>query len=507
MNHSLLIENESKRLNIRLPLLICFAMFTAWQIGVFSYSGEALAVTGRLPFGVDAGNFTPLISLGYLVSIAYMLALPRRIVQAERVIASAALLSALALNLPLSHETRTRVERAQLFCCSVLVGCETALIVGLFSERTAVKHLLVAYGLIFAIAGLMQNQFFDVPYRVFQYFNVAAIVLQLVFYLKLPANVWPRYAEKDTAPALTYPKKLFAGLLILCFLGNILISFGLSVAESVPHGVFVFDCAFALSAVVGYALFRRAGLPPLRFVSVTVLVSVVGFILAMVALYVPKLTLFACALLGPGTAANILIPYYGVVMSKRYPSRFIAPVMIGISFAASVLLLSWLIEAFRENEILLYTLYIAIAVIMAVVFLMLEPYLLYSFRGRSALADLLETRKPEAEDNETKRRETAPAGNADSFPEAPQNIHISESAQRVALRSVEKLTHKELEIMELMLQGFTAGDIARQTVNAVRTINTHQSRIYAKLQIHKISELFALERQLREEQGKTNALL
>jgi hypothetical protein len=119
------------------------------------------------------------------------------------------------------------------------------------------------------------------------------------------------------------------------------------------------------------------GPSPLRFASISVLVSVTGFILAIVTLYVPVLALPACVLLGPGTATCILIPYSGVVMTKRYPSRFISPAIIGISFVASVLLLAWLIEAFRKNTTLLYTLYLAIAVAMAVVYLFLEPYLLY----------------------------------------------------------------------------------------------------------------------------------
>jgi DNA-binding CsgD family transcriptional regulator len=503
MNDSILNENESKRLNIRLPFLICFAMFTAWQIGVFSYSGEALAVEGRLPFDIDAGNFTPLISLGYLISIAYMLAFPKRIVWAERVMACAALLSALALYLPLAHGTRAIVFLAQLFCCCVMIGFETALIVGLFSEHTAVKHLLVAYGLIFAIAGFMQNQFFEVPYWVFQHFNVAAIALQLIFYCKLPGNVWPRYVSRETTPAPVCPKNLFLGLFILCFLGNILISFGLSVAESVRHGVFVFDCSFALFAVLGYLLFRRANLSPLRFVSVMVLLSVVGFILAMVALYIPSLTLLACILLGPGTAANILIPYYGVVMSKRYPSRFISPAIIGISFGSSVLLLSWLIEMFRKNAAMLYTLYIAIAVVMAVVFLMLEPYLLYSFQGRSAVKKLLDDRPNDEEEypeNAVVATETADGEPEKPVPELPEGVRISEKTRRVASHSVEKLTRKEIEIMELMLSGLTSREIAKQTINSVGTINSHRARIYEKLQIHKIGELFALENRLRDEQ-------
>jgi hypothetical protein len=159
---------------------------------------------------------------------------------------------------------------------------------------------------------------------------LAALALQILFYWKLPAHVWPEYVGQGTV--LACPVRLFAGLLTLCFLGNILISFGISVAERVEHGLFVFYMSFAVFAITGYALLGRLGLSPLRFASIAVLVSVTGFILAIVTLYVPVLAMPACVLLGPGTAACILIPYYGVVMSKRYPSRFISPAIIGISF-------------------------------------------------------------------------------------------------------------------------------------------------------------------------------
>jgi len=78
MTHPLLVENERKRLNFRLPLLICFAMFVAWQMGVGYYSGETLSLDGRTPLPVDLGNFTLIIAAGYILSIVFMLVLPYR---------------------------------------------------------------------------------------------------------------------------------------------------------------------------------------------------------------------------------------------------------------------------------------------------------------------------------------------------------------------------------------------------------------------------------------------
>ncbi|MDR1642461.1 MAG: LuxR C-terminal-related transcriptional regulator [Clostridiales bacterium] len=491
MTSSILRDNEEKRLEIKLPWLICFAMFTAWQIGVFSYSGAALAVEGRLPMDIDAGNFTPLISLGYLVSIAAMILFPKGIVKAERVVAIVAFFSAFALHLPLSPEARTIVYLLQLFCCCVMIGFETALIIGLFSEKTAILHLLVAYGLIFVIAGLMQNQFFDIPYSAFQIFNLIAIALQLAFYFKLPSteDAWPAYVKKESFDDC--PKKLFAGLLGLCFLGNVLISFGLSVAEGATNGVFIFDLSFAAFAILGYILFKRAGVSPLRVASVSVIVSVAGFILAMVSLYVPALALAACFLLGPGTAANILIPYYGVFMSKRYPSKHIAPLIIGISFVSSVLLLSWLIEAFRNNTALLYVMYIAIAISMAILYLLLEPYLLYSFGGKRIISDeraseMNETAKAAVQEELAEDAIFASA----SIPIPAEPPATSSSPEATALPDF-GLTGRELQVAQELMKGCSAKQIALKLYISPNTVATHRRNIYSKLSVHNVPELIA----------------
>jgi DNA-binding CsgD family transcriptional regulator len=492
MSYSILAENEQKRLSLSLPWLCCFAMFTAWQIGVFSYSGAALAVRGRLPLDIHVGNLTPLISLGYILSIAWMLIFPKRIVRAERVMAALALLSALALYLPFPLAAATVFFLIQLLCCCVMIGFETAIIAGLFSEKTAVRHLLIAYGLVFIPAALMQADFFETPYWVFQHFNVAALVLQLLFYCKLPSRVWPRYVRKGTA--LARPKRLFEGLFVLCFLGNIVFSFGISVAEGAVHGVFVFYISFAVFAIAGYALLRHFGISPLRYASISVVVSVVGFIIAIVALYVPALTLPACVLLGPGTAVCILIPYYGVVMTRRYPSRFVSPVIIAISFAASVLLLSWLIEVFRENTTLLYTLYLAIAVATAVLYLFLEPYLLYSFRGRPLISDEEIAGIVRTASGADPSPENPGEGTAAGPPPEPvlAEPSLTERQRNLIAGAFDKLTLKELAVAELLMQGFKYEVICTRLHISKNTAYWYRRQLFDKLQIGSLQELFAL---------------
>jgi DNA-binding CsgD family transcriptional regulator len=477
MGDSILAENERKRLDLGLPWLFCFAMFTAWQVGVFSYSGAALAVVGRLPLGMDSGNLMPLITAGYLISIAYMTIFPRRIVWAERVLSCLALVSAAALYLPFPSLPLTLLFLVQLLCCCVMIGFETALIIGLFSDRCTVKYLFAAYGLIFFIAAFMQNQFFEVSYGAFKIFNVIALVMQLAFYCKLPAGVWPEYVRKGTA--LVCPRRLFAGLFALCFLGTIMFSFGISVAEGVEHGVFVFYMSFSAFAVGGYGILRRFRLSPLRIVFFSIVASVAGFIFAIMSLYVSALALSACILLGLSCVPCFLAAYYGLVMTKRYPSRFICPVIIGISLVTSVVILGALIEVFRNNTSLLYTVYLAIAVTLAVLYLAVEPYLLYSFRGRRLISEEGIVEIAGQGESETGKTALSPA--------EPSLINLS----LTAAPAFDKLSARELAIAEMMMQGFRYADICKRLNIKKTTAYWYRNQLFDKLQVRSVREMIA----------------
>jgi DNA-binding CsgD family transcriptional regulator len=479
MTLSILAENERKRLTLPLPWLFCFAMFTAWQIGVISLSGNALSVNGRTPLGIDSGNLTPVFSLGFILSIVYMLIFPKKIVWAERVLAGAALLSALAFCLPFSPETLTLVFIIQLLCCCVMIGFETALIVGLFSDKTAIKLLLAAYGIVFILSAFLQNDFYTTPFWVFKIFTVIALVLQMLFYIRLPANVWTEYTRRGSG--LVCPKGLFAGLCTLCFLGSIMFSFGMSAAESVVHGVFVFNLSFAVFAIAGYVLIKRLHFSPLRYATVSVVVSVAGFILIIVSQYAPVLAMPACVLLGAGVADNMLGPYYGLVMTKRYPSRFITPGITGIAFVSSILILGALIEAFRENTAFLYILYLAIAVVTAVLYLVLEPYLLYSFRGKPLISDEEISGLAQAETGETQ--------NSSAESDEPP---LTERQQSLAACAFDNLTARELAIAEMLMQGFKYKDICRRLNIKKNTVYWYKRQIFDKLQIGAMHEMFAL---------------
>lgn len=65
----------------------------------------------------------------------------------------------------------------------------------------------------------------------------------------------------------------------------------------------------------------------------------------------------------------------------------------------------------------------------------------------------------------------------------------------IVKQSIEALTDREREIMELAAQGFTAKDIAEQLNITIRTVDTHKNNIFRKMGFKNSAELvkFALK--------------
>ena len=80
-----LSHNEALRKEIPLLLLLCFSLFSTWQMGVIFFSSNTLSIGGRTPLPIEADSTTILVVAGYLLSIGFMLLFPRKIVWAERI--------------------------------------------------------------------------------------------------------------------------------------------------------------------------------------------------------------------------------------------------------------------------------------------------------------------------------------------------------------------------------------------------------------------------------------
>ncbi|MBQ7048703.1 MAG: hypothetical protein IJN86_07115, partial [Clostridia bacterium] len=97
MNHPILIENQQKRRDIPLWMLVCFAMFSFWQMGFIYYFLEpSSALDGKIPIDINIDYGTLLTAACYVHAILVMIFLPKIIVYTQRIATGVALLSAIA---------------------------------------------------------------------------------------------------------------------------------------------------------------------------------------------------------------------------------------------------------------------------------------------------------------------------------------------------------------------------------------------------------------------------
>ena len=103
---------------------------------------------------------------------------------------------------------------------------------------------------------------------------------------------------------------------------------------------------------------------------------------------------------------------------------------------------------------------------MVMLYLLLEPYLIYSFHGKSALEAAIEESR-----------------GADKEPP------LTKEQQNLCGNAFDKLTKRELEVADSMLKGMSYTEIAKEFEINPSTVLVHQRNLYSKLQIHSKTEL------------------
>ncbi|MBR3610827.1 MAG: helix-turn-helix transcriptional regulator, partial [Oscillospiraceae bacterium] len=180
---------------------------------------------------------------------------------------------------------------------------------------------------------------------------------------------------------------------------------------------------------------------------------------------VPALAYVACALIGFGMAACMLAPLYGVPIMKSYPSKFIAPSIIGLALSA-VLVHAVIAEMFLGAYTALYIFYAVIMGVLVFVYTQVEPFLMFALRRR--ITDEEAAEEPAGEEK------------------IPQNV-------------LDTLTKRELEVVDLIGYGYSNGDIAKILFISENTVKDHTKNIYRKLEVHSRFELAALVNRIHKD--------
>ena len=501
MNHAILFENQKRRLTFSIGLLICFAVFNAWQMGYIYYMGPALVIDGRTPLPISMDNITTLIALSYVLSIIYMIVFPQHVVWAERITAIAALLTVFGLFFPFSDKILKFLIYAQTFCCCFMIGFESFTIVNFFSEKTTIEHLTIAYAVSTTLVAVVQNDFIPFTFSIFRIFTVIMLFMMLFFFFKLPTSkeACPIYVKKGDL--VRPPRKLFVGIYGVVLVSCLMTLCGTTAVGEIKHGVFICYLFGSIGAITLYYIYKVKKIHPLHSVSIFMGISAIGFLCLFISSYIPFLAYMGCTFVGLGLIPCQFLPLYGVVLMKTYPSKYIVPSIIGIA-VVTVVLHSGLIEAFRSVPNMLNLSYMAIILVLTIIYLRVEPYLIYTLNRKISYID---TEKANVEDEIEDITEDVTNTNVSEISEAPAAAENTESEvattvaktttpvlQKSAAESPEPsanellltLTKREREVLELISCGYSNADIAKLLVISEHTVNDHTKKIYRKLNVH-----------------------
>ena len=123
-------------------------MFSFWQMGFIYYFLEpSSALDGKIPLPINIDYGTLLTAACYVLSVLTIILLPKIIVWTQRIATAVALLSAVGFFLPLTEEALRFNIYLQIFCCCLMIGFETFLVVNLFSEKSSIKYLTFGYSI------------------------------------------------------------------------------------------------------------------------------------------------------------------------------------------------------------------------------------------------------------------------------------------------------------------------------------------------------------------------
>ena len=479
MNHSILIENQKKRRDIPLWMLLCFSMFSFWQMGfIFYFLEPSSAIDGKIPLPINIDYGTTLTAVCYILGILTMIFLPRIIVWTQRIATGVALISAVAFFLPLPDDILRFNIYLQIFCCCLMIGFETFLVVNYFSEKSSIKYLTFGYGIAVFLIALVQNEVVSIPFSTFRFLMVGALILLFIFFLCMPAGSehLPQFVKKSDG--LIPPKKMMWGAYLIAFIAALMGVGGPAVVGKVEHGVSIMYLVVALSSFTMYFLHKKANIHPFRMAPIFVGLGGFGFLVMLVSAYVPALSYVACVLIGFGMTVCMLAPLYGVPIMKSYPSRYVASAIIGLAITA-VLIHAVIAEMFLGAPIALYIFYAVIMAVLVFVFMQVEPFLMFALRRRIADEDTAAT--AEAEE---------PAVQASQTETKAESMVTTETD--TADDPLLKLSPKKREVAELICMGYTNKDIAESLVISEHTVKDYVKDIYYALDVHSRIELAAL---------------
>ena len=445
MKQSLLSSKQNSRINVPVWLLVCFSLFTVWQMGIVFFSSSALSIHGQ-----ELSSFTPEVSLivilsGYILSIIFLIFFQKYQVGVIRVVLFLSLIAAVLLLFSFDEMVLSYLLAIEEFLCVFLIGCTISTIINYFTLECEMNDVIITMVVSGVLIAILYNEKFPIPFEVFNIVTLITQVALLVFYWQLPKESQQVYLTKKRK--VETPASLIIGILIIILIGCLMTLFENTIAESIHYGVSILYISAAVSSLVFLLLWRRFKLNPLKIAKIFLAIAAIGFLLNVV--LPSQLRFIAVALMSWGLTVAQFSALFGIIIFRRWPSRYVAPLIIIIA-VITVILHSLLLMAFTaEEQRLLYELYAIIAAALLLIYFLFEPYLTNVWNKDTGI-------------------------------------------KKVDNPALDRLAPQEQRIVHYMLKGYSPSEIAKALNITLGTFKGYRNTLYSKLYIHSKRELFEI---------------
>ncbi|MDO5569073.1 MAG: LuxR C-terminal-related transcriptional regulator [bacterium] len=432
---------KNNKLDVKTYVLAFIETFSVWQMGIIYYSSKTLTINNSNPLPVVLDNSIFLVITGYILGILFIYLFPKKTVFVGRLLMFISLIASIILFFNIPSLLFKILYYVLTFNCVFFISINTSLLINLYSLKSALMDAIVGAIITGIMIAICQNNI--IPFNFIMFNTISSICLLLITFalFKLPIKMNTIFLSKSDKLKIP-PKQNIIGLIIIQIICCLSTLFTATLSESIGGGISMSYLGLFISGLICYILYKNDKLNPFKVCKYYFGICSIGFVLFLIPNNITNyISLF---LQGFGLFNILVAPFLISHLFAKYPSKLIAPITVIICLL-TVIINSLLVESFRLSSTFLYLIYSILSIINVVIYLMIEPNL--------------------------------------------ELQSLCNSNKNKLLKKITKLSKREIEVTELLINGYSNKEIASKLNISNYTVNDHIKNIYKKYDVHSRMEL------------------
>ena len=466
-----MFNNENIK-NFPRPVILMFSCFTVWHMAIFWYGSTTgfISVYNKVSIPIQ-GNILLIAFAAFLIGIITIWIFPTKSLLLSRICGLVALFSSIMLFFPLPNVVIKTAFYIMVFCCPFLTAVSICLLICFFKTNEVWLECIFEIFLVGIALTILHNDF-KLTFELYNLISVIMLTLCTISYFIIKIR-WKTDFLEYKAKANPVSNWFYFGIAYISFIGNFIITVAFIIAETFNNGILMLFCGMVASTLLTVILVNKFKINLLRMLSIYISFALIGFTL----ITIDGLAGISFFILGIPASLSFWGVYLGNVAFNLHKTRYISPFVILIGFLSSIIGVVFL-NFFKNNSSALVLALCSISVGFIALYFIFSPYFYKTFTIISKKEDVIVPLLDEVEVIEVK----------------PEKVTYSKN-------TFDLLTVREKEVVELVLSGYTRGQIAALLFISLSTVKTHMKNIYSKLEINSKRDLFQIAENLKEDKN------